>query len=121
MKLDVNEISNYLQNYFDKYEDSVQQAWLEILERDEWKCKACGEDDVTLHVHHMRYDDDFEPWEYDDKDLNTLCEDCHKCLHYILKFNGGHEYIWGVVQLWRDWEFESFERFYKESSTNYEQ
>lgn len=34
MKLDVNEISNYLQNYFDKYEDSVQQAWLEILERD---------------------------------------------------------------------------------------
>jgi hypothetical protein len=34
MKLNVNEINNYLRNYFDRYEDSMQQAWLEIVERD---------------------------------------------------------------------------------------
>jgi hypothetical protein len=34
MRLNVNEVSNYLQNHLGQYEDSLQQAWLEIIERD---------------------------------------------------------------------------------------
>jgi len=33
MKLNEDEVNNYLQPFFGQYEDSFQQAWLEILER----------------------------------------------------------------------------------------
>lgn len=61
MKLDVNEISNYLQNYFDKYEDSVQQAWLEILERDPQTIEDIApiarkiKNKATRHYLHKKY------------------------------------------------------------------
>lgn len=53
----------------------------EIMERDNHKCMICGEDSVHLNVHHLRYRKDAEPWEYDDYELVTLCEDCHKMVH----------------------------------------
>lgn len=34
MKLNVNEVNDYLQTYLGQYEDSIQQAWLEIVESD---------------------------------------------------------------------------------------
>jgi hypothetical protein len=34
MRLDENEVKNYLQTHLGQYEDSFQQAWLEIVERD---------------------------------------------------------------------------------------
>lgn len=52
-----------------------QKKRLQILERDGWKCLACGDAESLLHVHHCAYDG--KPWEVDDALLQTLCESCH--------------------------------------------
>ena len=69
-------------DYKDKLKDP---RWIkrrrEIMERDNHRCMICGEDSVLLNVHHLRYRKDAEPWEYDDRELVTLCEDCHKMVH----------------------------------------
>lgn len=54
-----------------------QKRRLEVLERDEWSCRRCGDDESELHVHHLRYITGKKPWEYDDEDLRTLCKKCH--------------------------------------------
>lgn len=41
-------------------------------------CQNCGDEDNTLHVHHIRYIANKEPWEYDNSYLITLCVDCHE-------------------------------------------
>ncbi len=38
----------------------------------------CGDKNNPLHIHHKRYINDNLPWEYQDDDLITLCEYCHK-------------------------------------------
>jgi len=55
-----------------------QKKRLEILERDGWMCRQCYDKTKTLHVHHRWYNAELEPWEYEDRVLITLCEDCHK-------------------------------------------
>ena len=52
-----------------------------ILERDEYKCQStsCNSGDKSLlHVHHLAYLGDLEPWEYPDDMLVTLCKTCHE-------------------------------------------
>ena len=61
-----------------------QKRRLEIMQRDGWKCKMCGSglsDGIPLNVHHYVYHKGYLPWEYPDKDLITLCRDCHHKLH----------------------------------------
>lgn len=71
-------------NYSDKLKDPRwQKKRLEILQRDNFTCRSCGRDDEQLHVHHMVYDADKLPWDYDNDDLVTLCNDCHKAWHQI--------------------------------------
>lgn len=53
----------------------------EIMERDNHKCMICGIDTTRLNVHHLHYKKGAEPWEYNDSELATLCEDCHKMVH----------------------------------------
>ena len=53
-----------------------QRKRLEIMERDEWRCKHCQSTDKTLTVHHYFYLGN--PWEVDNQFLATLCEDCHQ-------------------------------------------
>lgn len=75
-----------------------QQKRLKILERDKWQCRACLEKDKTLHVHHCYYDNNKEPWDYEDSSLVTLCFECHenetilspdkKLLHQTLSMKG---------------------------------
>ena len=64
-----------------------QKRRLEILNRDNWTCQICGAKDKMLHVHHTCYEKGKKPWEYPDKILITLCEECHKnedrCKKYI--------------------------------------
>lgn len=55
-----------------------QKKRLLIFERDGWRCQCCESTDRTLHAHHKRYIHGNLPWEYDDKDLVTLCEFCHE-------------------------------------------
>lgn len=54
-----------------------QKKRLEILQRDEWACRECGDETSTLHVHHCWYEYGREPWHYPDDALITLCKDCH--------------------------------------------
>jgi len=53
-----------------------QKKRLEILNRDNFSCRHCGDNESTLHVHHISYQGD--PWETDNKMLITLCESCHE-------------------------------------------
>lgn len=60
-----------------------QKKRLEILERDEFHCANCGVDHETLHVHHYLYNKNSMLWEYENKYLITLCDDCHSDWHKI--------------------------------------
>lgn len=64
--------------YSEKLKDPRwQKKRLEILERDKWTCRACGEKDKTLHVHHIFYLPKKEPWDIPGGLLITFCERCH--------------------------------------------
>jgi len=52
-----------------------QKKRLEILQRDQFKCCLCGDEETELHVHHLKYTG--EPWEAPNDKLQTLCADCH--------------------------------------------
>lgn len=55
-----------------------QKKRLQILERDQWTCRVCGDKTKTLHVHHTLYKRGVDPWDADDKTLVTLCSACHE-------------------------------------------
>ena len=54
--------------------------------RDKYKCRLCNATGIQLDVHHLRYIEGREPWEYDDGDLVTLCHKCHEKLHDEINF-----------------------------------
>ena len=75
-------MSKKYKSYGEKLRDPRwQKKRLEIMERDEWRCSRCLCDTRTLHVHHEGYKDGLEPWEYDEMDLMTLCDECHARRH----------------------------------------
>ena len=55
-----------------------QKKRLEVMERDDFKCTACGDGTKTLNVHHLAYRKGAMPWDYELHNLTTLCEPCHK-------------------------------------------
>lgn len=66
-------------NYAKKLRDPRwQRKRLKILERDNFTCVLCKDNESTLHIHHFIYKNNKEPWEYNDDDLTTLCENCHE-------------------------------------------
>lgn len=65
--------------YAEKFKDPKwQKKRLKILERDEWSCQKCYDKNETLHVHHRRYIQGRDPWDYPDSVLITLCKPCHE-------------------------------------------
>lgn len=60
-----------------------QKRRLKIMEASGFTCSGCGSDEKTLHVHHKAYRKGAEPWDYEDDELECLCEDCHKGIHAI--------------------------------------
>jgi hypothetical protein len=52
-----------------------QKLRLKAMDRDEWKCVACGDSKSTLHVHHKKYCGNI--WDSPLQDLQTLCNACH--------------------------------------------
>jgi hypothetical protein len=54
-----------------------QKKRLEVLSRDEFTCKMCGDKETELQVHHMFYKPKAKPWEYPINSLQTLCSNCH--------------------------------------------
>jgi len=70
------------QNYWEKLKDPRwQRKRLEIMGRDSFMCMSCGDKDNTLNVHHKTYKKGAEPWEYNDENFITLCDDCHTSIH----------------------------------------
>lgn len=69
-----------------KYVDQLnnplwQKRRLEIFEKAGWRCEICQKQEETLHVHHLIYKSGHLPWEYSDKELVSLCKDCHESVH----------------------------------------
>jgi PHP family Zn ribbon phosphoesterase len=60
-----------------------QKKRLEIFQRDDFTCVCCDRKDITLHVHHLFYFPNTEPWDYLDSHLVTYCEICHNTEHLI--------------------------------------
>jgi hypothetical protein len=54
-----------------------QRKKTEILMRDDFICRRCGDTESSLHVHHTYYTWGIEPWDYENSSLLTLCETCH--------------------------------------------
>jgi len=72
------------ESYSEKLKDPRwQKKRLEIFQRDNWTCVSCNKNDLTLHVHHLRYYPGMEPWEYHNSILVTYCELCHNTEHLI--------------------------------------
>lgn len=56
------------------------------LDRDyDIPCEACGEDAGHWHLHHTRYEDSKEPWEYPLESMRLLCAECHREVHEVEK------------------------------------
>ena len=59
-----------------------QKRRLKVFERDNWRCRECGDTETTLCVHHKKYTKRY-PWNEPMKNLTTLCSNCHKKTHKI--------------------------------------
>lgn len=64
-----------------------QKKRLEILNRDNFICKLCGDTETTLHIHHLKYIDFNKPENINNDYLITYCEDCHRIVENIKKAN----------------------------------
>ena len=62
-----------------------QKKRLQIMSRDKFTCKLCGDTETQLHVHHKEYINGNNPWDYDNTLLITLCEDCHQEIEKLKK------------------------------------
>lgn len=68
-----------MSTYYEKLRDPRwQKKRLEIMQRDGFACRMCGDKSKTLNVHHGYYARKTDPWEYPEETLWTLCEACHE-------------------------------------------
>jgi len=106
--------------YTEKLQDPRwQKKRLQILERDEFKCKMCKDDTTTLHVHHKKYSGD--PWEADNNDLITYCKHCHAVVEHnkkedfwpmaVIKAESNNDII-KIIVIYIDKDFELSIDFY---------
>ena len=68
-------------NYKEQLNDG---RWIQLkdkrLEIDGFRCTQCSER-IKLNVHHVIYIKEKKAWEYELKDLITLCRYCHETYH----------------------------------------
>ncbi len=68
----------FVMTYSEKLKDPRwQKKRLEVLNRDGWACRDCGDTTKQLHVHHSHYERG-APWETGEQFLLTLCRGCHE-------------------------------------------
>ena len=68
---------------YDKYlhKTKWKKKRLKILRRDKFRCTVCGTKDALV-IHHAYYFKKFvPPWDYPNRALLTLCENCHYEYH----------------------------------------
>lgn len=70
-------------SYSDKLKDPRwQKKRYHILHRDHGRCVLCDERKY-LHVHHKKYIEGKNPWDYPDELLITICINCHRLIHRL--------------------------------------
>jgi hypothetical protein len=75
-----------MSKFWELYKDPRwQKKRLEIMQFYSFKCGHCGSGEKTLNVHHRIYHKGRDPWDYDDSELQCLCEDCHEESHSLHK------------------------------------
>ena len=57
-----------------------RQKRIEILEMDNYMCRRCGKRKAN-NVHHRYYENNKNPWDYDNSVLISLCAYCHSIEH----------------------------------------
>lgn len=72
------DVSPYDKKDLERYEWKTKR--LNILNRDQHKCKICNSN-KNLNVHHMLYFPKKSAWDYEDDYLISLCENCHTIEH----------------------------------------
>jgi 5-methylcytosine-specific restriction endonuclease McrA len=68
-----------------------------ILGRDLWRCRICGEEHI-LHVHHI----DWNRANNNKNNLVTVCSKCHRAIHeerYFPWEHEGHPIPWGDINI----------------------
>lgn len=60
-----------------------QRKRLEMLNAADFQCTRCGDKEKTLHVHHKQYVKGRMAWEYEQDELDVLCETCHELSHHV--------------------------------------
>lgn len=74
-------------SYLEKLKDPRwQRRRLQIMDLHNFECSSCGDKTKTLHVHHKAYKKNAEPWEYQDHELDCICEDCHEYETFLDKY-----------------------------------
>lgn len=69
-------------DFYDQYKHPEwQKVRARKLEAADYQCTVCGDRETTLHVHHKQYFKDYKVWEYEDRELQVLCEHCHTGAH----------------------------------------
>ena len=58
-----------------------QKKRLEAMDDAGFECQNCGSQEKQLHVHHRRYVKGRKVWEYDNTELDVLCDACHEKTH----------------------------------------
>ena len=72
-----------MKTYSEKLRDPRwQKLRLEIMGRDQFRCRLCHSKEKTLNVHHSYYSKGANPWDYPNDSLVTVCEPCHKLMEY---------------------------------------
>lgn len=78
---------DYPMTYIEKLKDPRwQRKRLEVLQRDEFTCVVCQATENQLHVHHRQYRKGADPWDYNDGNFVTLCDDCHQVVKDVQEF-----------------------------------
>ena len=71
-----------------KYHEQIkhplwQKKRLEVLGANRFECENCGSKEDTLHVHHPYYKRNAMIWDYENEELQCLCNKCHKNIHAL--------------------------------------
>ena len=74
-----------MKTYSEKLRDPRwQKKRLDIFDRDGFKCRNCNSNNQELHAHHLLYIKNYEPWDYPDGFIITLCNACHSEWHDVV-------------------------------------
>lgn len=76
-----------------------QKKRLEVMNRDNFSCVYCGDNESTLNIHHESYKTN--PWESPLDDLKTLCIDCHGLIEHYKSIKEDHK-IYKIIKIHKD-------------------